>query len=88
MDACGGGVWEVEMAKAVEGGLRTGRRIRTLGGARGEHEVELGDESQGKAEAGDDGADAVDEPAEGGVVHEVEERHQAQDEACQWLWVG
>lgn len=64
------------------------RRVRTFGGARGEHEVELGDESQGEAEAGDDGADAVDEPAEGGVVHEVEERHQAQDEACHWLWVG
>lgn len=64
---------------------RIGRR--TLGGARGEHEVDLGDETQREAEARDYGADAVDEPLEGGVVHVLEERHEPEDEA--WLvWLG
>lgn len=60
----------------------TKQRAHTLGGARGDHEADLGQEPQGEAEARDDGAEALDEPGGVGGVHVLEERHEAQDGAC------
>ena len=54
---------------------------RTLGRPRAEHEADLRDEAEGEAEAGDDGADAVDEPLGGGVVDGLEQHYEPEDEA-------